>query len=121
MRPNNENSDGSPNQQNRKARWIKITAGTLAVVLLFIGAALTWIVNDTERVRVVLERVVSTLTDRPFHIRGDFDFTLGSEVTSAGPRGAPICSWPSSRRTTATGCTKSSTAVGNPRGARCKI
>ncbi len=53
----------------------------LFALLLLAAAVLTWLVNDTERVRRTVESVVSAIGDRPFTIEGEFDFELGKIIT----------------------------------------
>lgn len=81
MQPNNNNPDRAKAPQTSNIRWGRIIVATIAAIILTIAIAITWIINDTDRVRSIVEQVVTTLTDRPFHIRGDFDFKLGSEIT----------------------------------------
>ncbi|MGC1954922.1 MAG: hypothetical protein WA970_20565 [Gammaproteobacteria bacterium] len=51
------------------------------VLLLFVAAVLTWLANDTQRVRRTIEGIVSAIADRPFSIEGEFDYELGRIVT----------------------------------------
>ena len=82
MQPdNNKATKTSQKQGTRKLRWWQIALIVAAGLLVVVGGTLVWLLNDTARVKVAVERLVSTLTDRPFHINGEFDFTLGSEIT----------------------------------------
>ncbi len=53
----------------------------MLALLLVATAVLTWLVNDTERVRRAVESVVSAIGNRPFTIEGEFDFELGRIIT----------------------------------------
>ena len=55
---------------NKKASGWRVFGAVLGVLILLLTAALIWIVNDTERVRNVVENVVSAATDREFSIAG---------------------------------------------------
>ena len=77
MQPEDKEARNTP-----KTRWWRIATITIISLLVIVGGLLTWLINDTNRTQKALERLVSTLTDRPFHIYGDFDFTLGSEITT---------------------------------------
>ena len=81
MQPENKEARNTP-----KTRWWRIAAITIISLLVIVGGLLTWLINDTNRTQKALERLVSTLTDRPFHINGEFDFTLGSEITVSASR-----------------------------------
>lgn len=54
---------------------------TMATALLLAIAAIVWAINDTDRIKGLLETFVTNLTDRPFRINGDFDFSIGREIT----------------------------------------
>ncbi len=77
----NNNNNASESPVAASYRWLKPLLISIAAILLVIAAALTWLANDTERVRGLVENLVTTLTDRPFHINGDFDYSLGREIT----------------------------------------
>ena len=53
----------------------------MATALLLAIAAIVWAINDTDRIKGLLETFVTNLTDRPFRINGDFDFSIGREIT----------------------------------------
>ncbi len=55
-------------------------------LLLTTAALLTWVANDTERVRHAIENVVSGIYDRAFIIGGEFDFDLGRLITLRADR-----------------------------------
>jgi uncharacterized protein involved in outer membrane biogenesis len=65
----------------RKRRSLRVAGLVLLGLLLITGGILTWLVNDTERVRRVLEDVVSGVGDRRFTIEGEFDYDLGRIIT----------------------------------------
>jgi uncharacterized protein involved in outer membrane biogenesis len=81
LQPNNNNPDGTANTVSGKIRPGRIALLIAATIILVIGATITWFINDTDRIRRLAEGLVTNLTDRPFHIRGDFDFHLGSDIT----------------------------------------
>ncbi|MEN8129651.1 MAG: AsmA family protein, partial [Pseudomonadota bacterium] len=64
-----------------KIRWVRVTGAGLFALLLLAAFVLSWLVNDTERVRRTVESVVSAIGDRPFTIEGEFDFELGNIIT----------------------------------------
>ena len=70
-----------PPPPGRKRRWVRVAGVGLLALLLVAGAVLTWLVNDTERVRRAVESVVSAIGNRPFAIEGEFDFDLGRIIT----------------------------------------
>ncbi|TDJ44549.1 MAG: AsmA family protein [Gammaproteobacteria bacterium] len=81
MQPENKEARNTP-----KTRWWRIATITIISLLVIVVGLLTWLINDTDRTKKAVERLVSTLTDRPFHIYGEFDFTLGSEITVSASR-----------------------------------
>lgn len=62
-------------------RWARAVGASLLALLLLAAAAVTWLVNDTERARRTVEGVVSAIGDRPFTIEGEFDYDLGRIIT----------------------------------------
>jgi uncharacterized protein involved in outer membrane biogenesis len=70
-----------PMPAGRRIRWARATGAFLLVLLVLLAAVLTWLVNDTERVRHTIEDVVSAIRDRPFTIEGEFDYELGRIMT----------------------------------------
>ena len=63
--------------------WLRIPLAVLALLLVVgVGAVSVVLASTTLQVRAV-ERIVTVLTDRPFHIRGDFELSLGSEISVA--------------------------------------
>ena len=81
MQPESKEARNTP-----KTRWWRIAAITIISLLVIVAGLLTWLINDTDRTKKAVERLVSTLTDQPLHINGDFDFTLGSEFTVSASR-----------------------------------
>ena len=81
MQPENKEARNTP-----KTRWWRIAFITIISLLVIVVGLLTWVINDTNLTKQAVERLVSTLTDRPFHINGEFDFTLGSEITVSASR-----------------------------------
>jgi hypothetical protein len=65
----------------RRIRWGRMVSAFPLVLLLFVAAVLTWLANDTQRVRRTIEGIVSAIADRPFSIEGEFDYELGRIVT----------------------------------------
>jgi len=61
-------------------RWGRILLISLLSLLILLTGGVTWLLNDTERLKTVVEQLVSNLTDRQFLIKGEFDFRLGSEI-----------------------------------------
>jgi len=81
MQPDNNKASKTLHKQGaRKVRWWQIMLIVAAGLLVLVSGALLWLLNDTARVKGAVETLVSTLTNRPFHINGEFDFTLGSEI-----------------------------------------
>jgi uncharacterized protein involved in outer membrane biogenesis len=48
--------------------------------LLLATAIVTWLINDTERVRHGVENFISEVSKRPFSIEGEFDYNLGRTI-----------------------------------------
>jgi hypothetical protein len=62
-------------------RWGRIFLILVLSLLLILAGGITWLLNDTERLKSGVEKLVSSLTQRPFYIHGDFDFHLGREIS----------------------------------------
>ncbi len=76
-------TEGTPESvpDTNRIRWGRMLGlGLLALVALIAGVA-TWIINDEDRIRSIIETQVSELTGRPFHIDGEFSFSLGQTIT----------------------------------------
>lgn len=61
-------------------RWLRLPAYILTALLLITIGLVTFLLNDSTRVKGLIEHLVSSTTDRPFHIHGDFDLTLGKNI-----------------------------------------
>ncbi len=67
-----------------KRSWVGRVLLALAALILALLSAAGWLLLDDDRVRVVLEKGVTTLSDRPFHVDGDFAISFGRITTVSG-------------------------------------
>ncbi|MBE2260973.1 MAG: AsmA family protein [Rhodobacteraceae bacterium] len=72
--------DSPRSRRPRTRHLLLVLAGLLLVV---VGSA-SWLLLDRDRLRSALEAGISTLSDRPFHIDGEFDIRLGRVTTIRG-------------------------------------
>ncbi|MEF8730818.1 MAG: AsmA family protein [Candidatus Accumulibacter meliphilus] len=66
---------------NAKRAWAKYVLLALAALILALVSAASWFVLDGERMRVALEKGVTALSDRPFHVDGDLAISFGRITT----------------------------------------
>ncbi|MEF8722511.1 MAG: AsmA family protein [Candidatus Accumulibacter delftensis] len=66
---------------NAKRGWARYVLLALAALILALISAASWFVLDGERMRVALEKGVSALSDRPFHVDGDLAISFGRITT----------------------------------------
>ncbi|EXI78876.1 MAG: putative assembly protein [Candidatus Accumulibacter appositus] len=67
-----------------RRRWPSYVMLALVALLLALLSAAGWFLLDDNRVRVALEKGVTALSDRPFHVDGDFAISLGRITTVRG-------------------------------------
>lgn len=70
-----------PPRRRRRAAYVALAFALLIVAGVSVA---TWLLLDDNRLRVALEDGVSALSDRPFHIDGDFAISLGRITTVRG-------------------------------------
>jgi uncharacterized protein involved in outer membrane biogenesis len=66
---------------NAKRAWARYVLLALAALILALISAASWFVLDGERMRVALEKGVTALSDRPFHVDGDLAISFGRITT----------------------------------------
>ena len=74
----------SPTPERARSPWLRVLAAIAICVVLLAGisaATFAWLTSDTERVRVALQNLVTSLTGQALLINGEFDYELGRIVT----------------------------------------
>lgn len=72
---------------SKARRWPRYVLLALAVLVVLVGAVVgvaSWLLLDDDRLRTALEKGVTTLTDRPFHVDGDIAISFGRVTTVSG-------------------------------------
>ncbi|WP_291993411.1 AsmA family protein [Candidatus Accumulibacter sp. ACC003] len=69
---------------NTRRRWAAYVALAFALLVVAVAGIATWLLLDDNRLRVALEESVSALSDRPFHVDGEFAISLGRITTVRG-------------------------------------
>lgn len=69
-----------------RRRWPAYLLLALAVLSVAIVSVSSWLLLDDDRMRAALEKGVTALTDRPFHVDGDFAISVGRVTTISGSR-----------------------------------
>jgi uncharacterized protein involved in outer membrane biogenesis len=64
-----------------RTRWGRAVGICLIALLALAAGAATWLINDADRVRKIVESQLTELSDRQFSIEGEFDFSLGETIT----------------------------------------
>ncbi len=64
-----------------KLTGLRIALTAAVTILLLAIAGIVWAINDADRIKGLLESFLTNLTERPFRINGDFDFSIGREIT----------------------------------------
>jgi uncharacterized protein involved in outer membrane biogenesis len=70
--------------ESSRRRWPTYVMLALVALVLALVSAAGWFLLDDNRVRVALEKGVTALSDRPFHVDGDFAISLGRITTVRG-------------------------------------
>lgn len=70
--------------QSIRRRWPIYVLLVLAGLIVAVVGFASWLLLDTNRLRSALEESISALSDRPFHIDGEFDISLGRVTTIRG-------------------------------------
>ena len=73
------NKPQSPSDQ--PAHWGRKAGLAVIILLALLLGAGVWVLNDQTRLRSIVENVLSSATDRPFVIDGDFELSLGKQIS----------------------------------------
>lgn len=81
----------------KRTSWKKVGLRLFLLLVLVLAGTFTWLINDTQFSKRLVEKQLTKLTHRTFKIEGDFDFKLGRDlkVTAAGIKWANA-SWAAS-------------------------
>jgi uncharacterized protein involved in outer membrane biogenesis len=74
------------NAVHKKINKKKVVLRIVLLLALLLVGTFTWLINDTQFVKQLIEKQLTNLTHRSFKINGDFDFKLGRDlqVTAGG-------------------------------------
>ncbi|MFM1892219.1 MAG: hypothetical protein RLZ44_1296 [Pseudomonadota bacterium] len=67
-------------QAPRRSRGLRLLGAALAILLLLLSAALTWLANDRDWVKRNLEQAITAVSGHPFTIEGEFDYAFGRNI-----------------------------------------
>jgi len=59
---------------------VRATLWTLLGSTILTASLIVYILSHPDRIKTAVEHLLTTLTDRPFSIQGDFDISLGEEI-----------------------------------------
>ena len=76
-----DNPADSQDAGHQRIHWGRISLLIIGALLAGLATTIIWLLNDTDRMKTLAERAVTSLTGRALSIRGAFDFELGSEIS----------------------------------------